>query len=76
MAVFGAFGASVTLDLGYSGDEDAFEAALDISAAGVSFLPVDDFTPLTAKQTIQAKLEGANPADNVGLKVIMAYATA
>jgi hypothetical protein len=76
MTVFGAFGTSVTLDVGYNGDENAFEDGLDISAAGTSFTAVDDFTVLSAKQTVQAALKDANPADNVGLTVIMGYAQA
>lgn len=67
---YGAFGASVTLDIGWSGDENALESALDVSSAGaLNWTAVDDSTPLTAAKTLQAHFEGANPADDQSLEV-------
>ena len=64
------FGASVTLDIGWSGDENALESALDVSSAGaMNWTAVDDSTPLTAAKTLQAHFEGANPADDQSLEV-------
>lgn len=70
---YGAFGANVTLDVGWSGDEDALEAALDVSSASSTFGFVDDATQVTADKIVQAKLEGANPADDKDLEVWLFY---
>lgn len=71
---FGAYGSSVTLDIGWSGDEDALESALDISSAGaVAWKAVDDDSLLTAEKTVQAKFEGGNPDDTKTLRVQLLY---
>jgi hypothetical protein len=75
---YGAFGASVTLDIGYgaldASTENVWESALDISAAGSTLGWVDDDTPLTADVTAYAQLEGANPADDKDLEVWLLWA--
>jgi len=77
---YGAFGASVTLDVGYgaadASTENAFESALDISAAGSTFGFCDDASVVstTATTAVYAQFEGANPADDKDLEVWLFYA--
>jgi hypothetical protein len=71
---WGAFGSSVTLDIGFDGDENAFESGLDISSAGVqNWALVDDASELTAIKVVQAKFEAANPADTVDFEYWLMY---
>lgn len=78
-AVGTGFGASVTLDVGWSGAENALISALDIHAAGSgvnvgwTLLGAGPSDPLTAYRQVQAKFEGANPADNQDLEIWLAY---
>ena len=74
----GAFGASVTLDVGFSGDEDAFESAVSVAAAQTTPVlgVVDDISVLTSEVTVQAKLEGANPPDDQELTIGISYVMA
>lgn len=85
--VFGAFGSSVTLDIGdielgsaATVDENKFESAVDVSSASASagFLAVDDTAPNDQPTRVRAKLEGADPADTTGvdLEVWMLYVEA
>ncbi len=72
--IFGAHGASVTLDIGWSGDEDALETGLDISSAGVTALDVvDDSTAVTADKIVQAAFKDANPDESIQLEVTLWY---
>lgn len=73
VARYGAFGASVTLDIGYSGAEATFKSALDVSAAGVTMAATLGNVALTADTIVQAKFEGANPADDKVLEVELWY---
>lgn len=76
---YGAFGASVTLDIGYgaadAATEDDFEAALDISSAGstLGWCDSGDVISTTAKTPVYAHFEGANPADDKVLEVWLYY---
>lgn len=75
MARNGAFGASVTMDIGTSSTQDLYEAAVSISAASqLGPTPLDNNDILTAKTTIYAKLEGANPADDKALEIWLYWA--
>jgi hypothetical protein len=75
----GAFGASVTLDIGYgaldAATENAFASALDVSAAGVKFAPVPTGgqVPLTADVTVAIQFEGGNPSDTADISVAIYY---
>lgn len=73
VTTYGAFGASVTLDIGWSGDENALESGLDVATAGTTLALVDDATPLAAAKIVQAKFEGANPADDKTLEIWLIY---
>lgn len=75
----GAFGASVTLDLGYgaldASTENAFASALNVAAAGVIFAPValGGQVPLPTNVVVSAQFEGANPSDTADLFVALYY---
>lgn len=69
----GAFGAGVTMDIGWSGDEDALESAIDVAAAGVAFGWSNDLSKVTAEKTVQAKFEGGNPVDSVDFDIWLMY---
>lgn len=72
----GAYGASVTLDVGWTGNTDAIVSALDIAAAGTSYLFSAETALVTGVQTIQALFEGADPADDQTLAVTLAVVEA
>lgn len=72
----GAFGASVTLDVGTTADPDAIIDGLDISAALTGSLVVSlQSDAFGSAQDIYATFIGANPADNVLLDVELFYAS-
>lgn len=74
---FGAYGASVTLDIGTAAAEDRYLAALDISSAGEGnfgdTLTLNFGDKLTAETDLIAKFEGANPDDTKILKGYVLY---
>ena len=73
----GAYGASVTLDIGISGDSDKYLSALDISSAGQSdianTLALNQGVATTVEETIQALFEAANPSDVVVMSGYLLY---
>lgn len=74
--VSGAFGASVTFDIGKSAGAAEFVAAVDISAAAQFVRTSLDLSALTADTLVYGSFEGANPADNVNIEVYCLYVTA
>lgn len=75
----GAFGASVTLDIGYgaldAATENAFANALDVAAAGVKFgaVPTGGQLPLATDVTVAAQWEGGNPSDTANMSIALLY---
>jgi hypothetical protein len=69
-----AFGSSVAMDIGTSDDDDRFVAAESVAAAGQGLVPsLDPGTKIDGPTVIKAKLEGANPNDDVDLEVMVYY---
>jgi len=68
-----AFGSSVTLDLGTSGDADAFYSGLDISSAGTSYIVSDDVAELAEATRVIASVLDANPTDDAQMTVFVHY---
>lgn len=78
VAKYGAFGASVTLDIGYgvldASTENTFKSALDISSAGTTGPAcIADPTKLTSDTVVYVQFEGANPADDKQLEIWIYY---
>ena len=73
----GAYGASVTLSIGYTGSTAKFLSAADISGAGqkdlANTLALNMGFKLTASLTIFATFAGANPSDTAVLNGYLLY---
>lgn len=78
--LMGAWGGSVTADVGDENTEDLYISAADVSSAsctnffestGLAGVP---YTYLVA-DTIDVKLEGANPTDAIAMALIVGYLT-
>lgn len=73
----GVYGASVTLDIGISGDTDKYLSALDISSAGQSdianTLALNQGAVTAVEETIQALFEVGNPSDIAVLSGYLLY---
>lgn len=73
----GAYGASVTLDIGISGSENKYLSAADISSAGqkdiANTLALNLGSVTTAEESVQAKFEAANPSDTAVLNGYILY---
>lgn len=76
----GAWGTSVTADVGDGNTEDLYISAADVSAASsTSFFESTGLAGVpytyTVADTIDVKLEGANPTDAVAMALIAGYLT-
>lgn len=76
----GDLGSSITADVGDGDTEDLYISAGDVAtaacvihmeSAGLAGVP----KVYSADDTIDVKLEGGNPADNVGIALIVGYVT-
>jgi hypothetical protein len=76
----GALGAGVTADVGDGNTEDLYISAKDVSAASICTIFESTGTAgvpyvYTAADTIDIKLEGANPEDAIAFALIIGYMT-
>jgi len=75
----GILGASVTADVGDGDTQDLYISAADVAAASVTHMESVGLAgvPKTyaVQDTIDVKLEGADPADNVAIALIVGYVT-
>ncbi len=74
---FGAHGASVTFDIGITGDTDRWASAIDVATAGeASFAntqALNTHEKLTAETTVRGLWEGANPTDDIEVEGYILY---
>jgi len=75
----GAFGASVTADVGDGNTDDLYISAANVAAASITKMESLGLAGVpyvyTVADTIDVTLEGANPADTVAFALIVGYLT-
>ena len=70
---FPACGTSVTADVGCGDTEDRFIAAKDVAAAVIARLESNRGYAMPAEDTIDIKLEGADPTDDLTIAMEVLY---
>lgn len=73
----GILGSGVTADVGDGNTEDLYISAADVAAASITHMESLGLAGIpytySAADTIDVKLEGANPADDVAIALIVGY---
>ncbi len=73
----GVLGGSVTADVGDGNTQDLYMSAVDVSGASINNMESVGLAGVpyvyTVADTIDVKLEGANPADNIAISLIVGY---
>ena len=79
LLITGILGTSVTADVGDGTTEDLYISAANVAAASTTHMESVGLAGVpkqyTVADTIDVKLEAANPADNIAIALIVGYVT-